>query len=179
MTWARAEERKRLLKEDGLEEGGFFGEAGEKSGTVQRTATAITQITVKQGKRKRLVRGKTGENKGSEHLLIAQIGLNLPVSRSARLRRTTETVKAYGSDLRREIRVLQQQLGIKRRRPHLLTMERLGRTPMVGLVLITISGFVHAKEFALGDIGVPAKHLAGSGLDRVLVLCFRHSCIGF
>ena len=155
-------------REGGGKGGDGFGKKREQGGAVEGMAGGITVITVEQRGGKSSVRGETAVNDGSEHLLIAQIWLNPLVGGRTRISSTAETVKAHGSDLRGEIRILQEQTSIERRRTHLPAMKSLGIAPVVGLVLITISGVVDAKQLALRDIGVFAEQSAGSGFNGVL-----------
>ena len=186
-----------LLQEDGFEggrefgvSGEFFGELCEDSGAFEVTAGTKAGIAVEDEGGRECGRGSSGGccghgvggeavvNEGREHLLIAEVGFELFVGSRAWVCQAAEEVKAKRGGLCSEIRVLQQEFGIKRSRSHLLTMERLGIAPVFGLVLITIGGFVDAEEFALGDFGLLTENLAADRLDGVLVGCFGHSCMG-
>ena len=125
--------------------GEFGGELGEECGTVIRMAGTIAGIAVEQRCREGFVRGEAVVNERSEHLLITEVGFEVFVGCRARIRCTTEKVKAVCGGLCGKIRVLQKQLGVERSRSHLLAMERLRIAPVVGLVLVTIGGFVDAE----------------------------------
>ena len=78
-----------LLQEEGFEGRGLggelFGKLGEKGGTVKGMTGTITGIAVEQGRGEGVIRRETLVNKRGEHLLIAQIRLDLLVSRRARI----------------------------------------------------------------------------------------------
>jgi len=90
------------LQEDGFEGGGefglsgeFFGELSEDSRTVKVTASAIAGIAVQLRSGERFVGGEVVVNEGCEHLLIAQIGLDMLVGCGVRI--TWHRVKPHPS----------------------------------------------------------------------------------
>lgn len=91
---------------------------------------------------------------------------------------TTDERQAVSCGLGGKVRVLEKQFGIERGSANLLAVERLGIGPVVGLVPVTIGGFVDAEEFALGDVRLLAEDLAGGRLNGVLIRYLGHSCWG-
>ena len=91
---------------------------------------------------------------------------------------TTDEIETVCRGLGGKVRILEKQFGIERGGSHLLAMECLGIGPVVGFVLVAISGLVDAEEFALGDVRLLAEDLAGGGLNGVLIRYLGHSCWG-
>lgn len=117
-----------------------------------------------------------GVEERGEHLLVAEIGFEVFVGSGMRVVGSADERQAVCRGLGGKVRVLEQQFGIERGGSHLLAMERLGIRPVVGLVPVTIGGFVDAEEFALGDVRLLAEDLAGSGFNGVLIRYLGHSC---
>ena len=154
---------------------------------VESVGGGVTGIASKQGRGEGGVGGgiggesgrETGVDEGGEHLLVAEIRTEVFVGGRVRVVGTTDERQAVCRGLGGKVRVLQEEFGIERSGSHLLAMERLGIRPVVGLVLVAISGFVDAEEFALGDVRLLAEDLAGSGLNGGLIRYLRHGCWGF
>ena len=153
---------------------------------VESVGGGVTGIASKQGRGEGGVGGgiggesgrETGVDEGGEHLLVAEIRTEVFVGGRVRVVGTTDERQAVCRGLGGKVRVLQEEFGIERSGSHFLAMERLGIRPVVGLVLVAISGFVDAEEFALGDVRLLAEDLAGGGLNGVLIRYLGHSWLG-
>ena len=153
---------------------------------VKSVGRGITGIACKQGRGEGGVGGgvigkvgrEAGVDEGGEHLLVAEIRTEVFVGSGMGVVGTTDERQAVSSGLGGKVWILEKQFGIERGGSHLLAMERLGVRPVVGLVLVAISGLVDAEEFALGDVRLLAEDLAGGGLNGVLIRYLGHSCWG-
>ena len=159
---------------------------GEDGFAVESVGGGVTGIASKQGRGEGGVGGgiggesgrETGVDEGGEHLLVAEIRTEVFVGGRVRVAGTTDERYAVCCGLGGKVRVLQEEFGIERSGSHFFFFFCLGIRPVVGLVLITIGGFVDAEEFALGDVRLLAEDLAGSGLNGVLIRYLGHSCWG-
>lgn len=175
-----------IHRNDGTKRGGkgieFSGELGEDGGTVEEAGGGVTGIVGKQGRSEGGVGGESGGeagvDEGGEHLLVAEVRTEMFVGGRVRVAGSTDERQAVCCGLGGKVRILEQQFGIERGGSHLLAMERLGVRPVVGFVLVAISGLVDAEEFALGDVRLLAEDLAGGGLNGVLIRYLGHSCWG-
>ena len=163
-----------LVLKDGFEGGGefglsgdFFGELSEDGRAVVVTAGAKAGIAVEnEGGRERSGGSKGGSgsgiggggvgcreavvNEGREHLLIAEVGLEVLVGCGARVSETTKEIKAVGGGLCGKVRVLQQEFGIEGSCSHLLTMDRLGTVYVFCVTLCYVTVWLCCK-FALPE----------------------------
>ena len=166
----------------------------EDGWTIEEAGGGVTGIASKQGRGEGGVGGsiggrvgwgvggesgrETGVDEGGEHLLVAEIRTEAFVGDRVRVAGSTDERQAVCCGLGGKVRILEQHFGIERGGSHLLAMERLGVRPVVGFVLVAISGLVDAEEFALGDVRLLAEDLAGGGLNGVLIRYLGHSCWG-